>query len=39
LPSARGTAVILVDLKDRAGTLVFHGKFDWLISRVPPPVP
>ncbi len=37
--AARGrfAAVILVDLKDRAGTLTFHGKFDWFISRVPPP--
>ena len=34
----RGNAVILVDLKDRTGTLTFHGKFDWFISRVPPPV-
>ena len=33
----RATAVILIDLKDRPGTLVFHGKFDWFISRVPPP--
>ena len=38
--SARGrfSAVILIDLKDHAGTLTFHGKFDWFISRVPPPV-
>ena len=38
--AARGrtTAVILIDLKDRAGTLTFHGKFDWFISQVPPPV-
>ena len=36
--SARGRtgAVILIDLKDRAGTLTFHGKFEWFISRVPP---
>ncbi len=34
----RTTAVILIDLKDRAGTLTFHGKFDWFISQVPPPV-
>ena len=33
----RASAVILIDLKDRAGTLTFHGKFDWFISRVPPP--
>ncbi len=33
----RSGAVIRVDLKDRAGTLTFHGKFDWFISRVPPP--
>jgi acyl-coenzyme A thioesterase PaaI-like protein len=31
----RTAAVILVDLKDRAGTLTFHGKFEWFISRVP----
>lgn len=37
--AARGRfgAVILVDLKDRAGTLTLHGKFDWFISRVAPP--
>ena len=37
--AARGrtTAVILIELKDRAGTLTFHGKFDWFISQVPPP--
>jgi acyl-coenzyme A thioesterase PaaI-like protein len=35
----RANAVILIDLKDRAGTLTFHGKFDWFISRVPPPPP
>ena len=35
----RFCAVILVDLKDRAGTLTFHGKFEWFISRVPPPNP
>lgn len=33
----RGKAVILIDLKDRAGTLTFHGQFEWFISRVPPP--
>ena len=33
----RTVAVILIDLKDRAGTLTFHGKFEWFISRVPPP--
>jgi acyl-coenzyme A thioesterase PaaI-like protein len=32
----RTAAVILVDLKDRAGTLAFHGKFEWFISSVPP---
>ena len=32
----RTSAVILIDLKDRAGTLTFHGKFEWFISRVPP---
>ncbi len=37
--TARGrfSAVILVDLKDRTGTLTLHAKFDWFISRVPPP--
>ncbi|MBI2496638.1 MAG: DUF4442 domain-containing protein [Opitutae bacterium] len=34
----RATAVILIDLKDRAGTLSFHGRFDWFISQAPPPV-
>lgn len=33
----RAAAVIRVDLKDRAGTLTCHGKFEWFISRVPPP--
>ncbi len=33
----KSSAVILIDLKDRAGTLTFHGKFEWFISRVPPP--
>jgi acyl-coenzyme A thioesterase PaaI-like protein len=33
----RAAAVILIDLKDRAGTLTFHGKFEWFISRLPPP--
>jgi acyl-coenzyme A thioesterase PaaI-like protein len=33
----RTAAVILIDLKDRAGTLTFHGKFEWFISRIPPP--
>lgn len=32
----RTLAVILVDLKDRAGTLTLHAKFEWFISRVPP---
>ena len=32
----RFSPVILVDLKDRAGTLTLHAKFDWFISRVPP---
>jgi acyl-coenzyme A thioesterase PaaI-like protein len=32
----RCSAVILIDLKDRSGTLTFHGKFEWFISRVPP---
>lgn len=34
----RANAVILIDLKDRSGTLTFHGKFEWFISRVPPPL-
>jgi acyl-coenzyme A thioesterase PaaI-like protein len=33
----RTKAVILIDLKDRSGTLTFHGQFEWFISRVPPP--
>jgi len=33
----RAQAVILIDLKDRAGTLMFHGKFVWFISRTPSP--
>lgn len=32
----RSSAVILIDLKDRSGTLTFHGKFEWFISRTPP---
>lgn len=38
--TARGrfSAVILIDLRDRTGTLTLHAKFDWFISRVPPPV-
>jgi acyl-coenzyme A thioesterase PaaI-like protein len=38
--AARGrtSAVILIDLKDAAGTLTFHGKFEWFISQVPPPL-
>ena len=32
----RSSAVILIDLKDRSGTLTFHGKFEWFISRLPP---
>lgn len=38
--SARGrfSAMILIDLRDRTGTLTLHAKFDWFISRVPPPV-
>jgi acyl-coenzyme A thioesterase PaaI-like protein len=35
----RFSPVILVDLKDRTGTLTLHAKFDWFISRVPPPSP
>jgi acyl-coenzyme A thioesterase PaaI-like protein len=37
--SSRGrtTAVILIDLKNRDGTLTFHGKFEWFLSRVPSP--
>lgn len=33
----RSSAVILIDLKDRTGTLTLHARFDWFISRVPPP--
>ena len=33
----RTSAAILIDLKDRAGTLTLHGKFEWFLSRVPPP--
>ncbi len=33
----RTIAVILIDLKDRQGTLTLHAKFEWFISRVPPP--
>jgi acyl-coenzyme A thioesterase PaaI-like protein len=33
----RSKAVILIDLKDRSGTLTFHGQFEWFISRLPPP--
>jgi acyl-coenzyme A thioesterase PaaI-like protein len=32
----RAGAVIRVDLKDRAGTLTLHARFEWFISRVPP---
>jgi acyl-coenzyme A thioesterase PaaI-like protein len=35
----RAFAMILIDLKDRAGTLVFHGKFEWFISRAQSPSP
>jgi len=35
----RATAMILIDLKDHAGTLTFHGKFEWFISRAPPASP
>ena len=33
----RSPAVILIDLKDRAGTLTFHGRFEWFISKIPAP--
>ena len=33
----RSKAVILIDLKDRSGTLAFHGQFEWFISCVSPP--
>ncbi len=33
----RSSAVILIDLKDRNGTLTFHAQFEWFISRVPLP--
>ena len=32
----RARAIILIDLKDRNGTLTFHGKFEWFISPPPP---
>lgn len=32
----RAPAVILIDLKDRAGTLTFHAAFEWFISRAAP---
>lgn len=32
----RTSALILIDLKDRAGKLTFHGQFEWFISRQPP---
>jgi acyl-coenzyme A thioesterase PaaI-like protein len=35
----RSSPVILVDLKDRQGTLTLHAKFEWFISRVPPVAP
>jgi acyl-coenzyme A thioesterase PaaI-like protein len=35
----RAKAVILIDLKDRSGTLTFHARFEWFISRLPPPRP
>lgn len=31
----RTKAVILIDLKDRSGTLTFHARFEWFISRTP----
>ncbi len=34
----RFSAVILIDLKDRTGTLTLHAKFDWFISRLAPSV-
>ncbi len=33
----RAVAVILIDLKDRGGTLTLHAKFEWFVSRLPPP--
>jgi acyl-coenzyme A thioesterase PaaI-like protein len=38
--AARGrfSAMILIDLKDRTGTLTLHAKFDWFITQVPPPI-
>ncbi len=32
----RNSAVILIDLKDRNGSLAFHVRFVWFISRLPP---
>ena len=34
----RAIANILIDLKERSGTLTFHGKFEWFITLRPPPV-
>ena len=34
----RSQAVILIDLKDRAGSITFHGKFDWFITSAPAPL-
>jgi acyl-coenzyme A thioesterase PaaI-like protein len=31
----RAGAVILVDLRDRTGTLTLHAKFEWFVSRLP----
>jgi acyl-coenzyme A thioesterase PaaI-like protein len=35
----RSSAVIRIDLKDRNGTLTFHARFEWFISRLPSSLP
>lgn len=35
----RAVAVILVDLRDRNGTLTLHGKFEWFVSLPPAAAP
>ncbi|MCM2276324.1 MAG: DUF4442 domain-containing protein [Candidatus Didemnitutus sp.] len=35
----RASATVVVELKDRAGQLVFQGHFDWFIARNPAPAP
>ncbi|MBP6864604.1 MAG: DUF4442 domain-containing protein [Candidatus Didemnitutus sp.] len=35
----RSSATVVVELKDRAGQLVFQGHFDWFIACTPAPAP